>query len=94
MMIRSVQQGRQKQTKSIKGVGASQSYLQSTKQILSQVNNQLPKQVSRIQIDIQKLRTTSGVATKTISRANIKHESKKSRLLKGTKVRRTSRKCK
>jgi hypothetical protein len=93
MMIRSVQQGRQKQTKSIKGVGASQSYLQSTKQILSQVN-QLPKQVSRIQIDIQKLRTTSGVATKTISRANIKHESKKSRLLKGTKVRRTSRKRK
>lgn len=79
MMIRSVQQGKQIQTKSTKAIGISQSYLQSTKQILSQVY-QLQKQVSRIQIDIQKLRTISGVGTKTTSRANVKSKSKKSKL--------------
>jgi outer membrane murein-binding lipoprotein Lpp len=85
MMVQSIQ--KQNQIKSTKGVGASQSSLQSTKQILSQVS-QLQKQVTRIQNDIQRIRTTSGVGTKTTSRANIKPESKKSRSLKSTKVRR------
>jgi hypothetical protein len=61
MMVQSIQ--KQKQTKSTKGPGVSQSPLQLIKQIQSQVN-QLQKQVSRIQIDVQKIRVTAA-ATKS-----------------------------
>jgi hypothetical protein len=61
MMVQSIQ--KQKQTKSTKGAGVSQSPLQLIKQIQSQVN-QLQKQVSRIQIDVQKIRVTAA-ATKS-----------------------------
>jgi hypothetical protein len=92
MMIQSIQQ--QKQTKSTKGAGVSQSPSQSIKQVQSQVS-QLQKQVARIQNDIQRIRTTSRSRTtrakfkKLISSsANIKPRSKKSKSLKSTKVKR------
>jgi hypothetical protein len=93
MMVQSIQ--KQKQTKSIKGAGVSQSPLQSIKQIQSQVS-QLQKQVTRIQKDIQRIKTTSGTGTSTkakfkklaSSSANIKPRSKKSKSFKSTKVKR------
>jgi hypothetical protein len=88
MMIHSIQQEKQKQTKSTKGAGASQSSLQSIKQIQFQVS-QLQKQVTWIQNDIQRIRTTSGIGIKTTSKADINPESKKSRSFKGTRVRRS-----
>jgi hypothetical protein len=88
MMIHSIQQEKQKQTKSTKGAGASQSSLQSIKQIQFQVS-QLQKQVTWIQNDIQRIRTTSGIGIKTASKADINPESKKSRSFKGTRVRRS-----
>jgi hypothetical protein len=94
MMVQSIQ--KQKQTKSTKGPGVSQSPLQSIKQIQSQVS-QLHKQVTRIQKDIQWIRTTSGTGTSTkakfkklaSSSANVKPRSKKSRSLKSNKMRRS-----
>jgi hypothetical protein len=94
MMVQSIQ--KQKQTKSTKGAGVSQSPLQSIKQIQSQVS-QLQKQVTRIQKDIQRIRTTSGTGTSTkakfrklaSSSANVKPRSKKSRSLKSNKMRRS-----
>jgi chromosome segregation ATPase len=94
MVIQSIQ--KQKQTKSTKGAGVSQSPLQSIKQIQSQVS-QLQKQVTRIQKDIQRIRTTSGTGTSTkakfrklaSSSANVKPRSKKSRSLKSNKMRRS-----
>jgi prefoldin subunit 5 len=94
MVIQSIQ--KQKQTKSTKGPGVSQSPLQSIKQIQSQVS-QLQKQVTRIQKDIQRIRTTSGTGTSTkakfrklaSSSANVKPRSKKSRSLKSNKMRRS-----
>jgi hypothetical protein len=93
MMVQSIQ--KQKQAKSTKGPGVSQSPLQSIKQIQSQVS-QLHKQVTRIQKDIQRIRTTSGTGTSTkakfrklaSSSANVKPRSKKSRSLRSTKIRR------
>jgi len=93
MVIQSIQ--KQRQTKSTKGAGVSQSPSQSIKQVQSQVS-QLQKQVARIQNDIQRIRITSGSRTTTrakfkkliSSSANIKPRSKKSRSLKTTKVRR------
>jgi citrate synthase len=93
MMVQSMQ--KQKQTKSTKGPGVSQSPLQSIKQIQSQVS-QLHKQVTRIQKDIQRIRTTSGTGSSTkakfrklaSSSAKVKPRSKKSRSLKSTKIRR------
>jgi hypothetical protein len=93
MVIQSIQ--KQRQTKSTKGAGVSQSPSQSIKQVQSQVS-QLQKQVARIQNDIQRIRITSGPRTTTrakfkkliSSSANIKPRSKKSKLLKSTKVKR------
>ena len=85
MMIHSIQQEKQKQTKSTKGAGASQSSLQSIKQIQFQVS-QLQKQVTWIQNDIQRIGTTSRIGIKTTSKADINPESKKSRSFKGTRV--------
>jgi chromosome segregation ATPase len=93
MVIQSIQ--KQRQTKSTKGAGVSQSPSQSIKQVQSQVS-QLQKQVARIQNDIQRIRITSGSRTTTrakfkkliSSSANIKPRSKKSKLLKSTKVKR------
>ncbi|MGH9925273.1 MAG: hypothetical protein ACRD5B_07820 [Nitrososphaeraceae archaeon] len=95
MMVQSIIQ-KQKQAKSTKGAGVSQSPLQSIKQIQSQVS-QLQKQVTRIQKDIQRIRTTSGTGTSTkakfrklaSSNANVKPRSKKSRSLKSNKMRRS-----
>jgi archaellum component FlaC len=94
IMIQSLQ--KQKQTKSTKGPGVSQSPLQSIKQIQSQVS-QLLKQVTRIQIDIQRMRITSGTGTSTkakfkklaSSSANVKPRSKKSMSFKSNKMRRS-----
>ncbi|MGH9982620.1 MAG: hypothetical protein ACRD8W_01540 [Nitrososphaeraceae archaeon] len=94
MMVQSIIQ-KQKQAKSTKGPGVSQSPLQSIKQIQSQVS-QLQKQVARIQNDIQRIRITSRTGTSTkakfkklaSSTANVKPRSKKSRSLKSTKIRR------
>jgi chromosome segregation ATPase len=93
MVIQSIQ--KQRQTKSTKGAGVSQSPSQSIKQVQSQVS-QLQKQVARIQNDIQRIRITSGSRTTTrakfkkliSSSANIKPRSKESKLLKSTKIRR------
>jgi hypothetical protein len=94
IMVQSIIQ-KQKQTKSTKGPGVSQSPLQSIKQIQSQVS-QLQKQVTRIQKDNQRIKTTSGTGTSTkakfkklaSSSANIKPRSKKSKSFKSTKVKR------
>jgi hypothetical protein len=91
MVIQSIQ--KQKQTKSIMAAGKDKSQLQSMKQIQSQVG-QLQKQVARIQNDIQRIRIISGSTTRAkfrkliSSSANIKPRSKKSKLLKSTKVKR------
>lgn len=102
IMIQSIQ--KQKQAKSTKGAGVSQSPLQSIKQIQSQLS-QLQKQVTRIQKDIQRIRTTSGTGTRTISntrsrtstksksksKSTVKPRSKKSKSLKNIRIRRRSR---
>jgi chromosome segregation ATPase len=93
MVIQSIQ--KQRQTKSTKGAGVSQSPSQSIKQVQSQVS-QLQKQVARIQNDIQRIRITSGSRTTTrakfkkliSSSANVRPRSKKSKSLKSTKVKR------
>jgi hypothetical protein len=95
MVIQSIQKQKQRQTKSTKGAGVSQSPLQSIKQVQSQVS-QLQKQVARIQNDIQRIRITSGSRTTTrakfkkliSSSANVRPRSKKSKSLKSIKVKR------
>jgi hypothetical protein len=91
MMVQSIQ--KQKQAKSTKGAGTSQSPLQSIKQIQSQLS-QLQKQVTRIQKDIQRIRTpsVSGTRTKTKFRrqaSNIKPRFRKNKSLKRTTVKRS-----
>jgi hypothetical protein len=94
-MVQSIQKQKQKQTKSTKGIGVSQSPSQPIKQIKSQIS-QLQKQLARIQNDIQRIRTTVGTGTAKKAKfkklpssgTNIKPRSKKSRSLKSTKVRR------
>ena len=92
LMIQSLQQ--QKQTKSTAGVGIDQIQLKSMKQIKSQIS-QLQKQVSRIQNDIGRIRTASMTRTRAKTKfrkqapstiAAVKSRSKKSKLLKSTKV--------
>jgi SMC interacting uncharacterized protein involved in chromosome segregation len=95
IMIQSMQ--RQNQTKPISGGGADRLQLQSLKEIKSQTN-QLQKQVARIQIDIQRIRTASITRTTTSLKsksrkkgsspvATVKARSKKGRAVKTTKVR-------
>ena len=95
IMIQSLQ--RQKQTKPISGGGADRLQLQSLKEIKSQTNH-LQKQVARIQIDIQRIRTASITRTTTSLKsksrkkgsspvATVKARSKKGRAVKTTKVR-------
>jgi hypothetical protein len=87
MMVQSIQQERQKQTRSTKGVGAraSQSPLQSIKQIRSQIS-QLQKQLTQIQNNIQKIRiaSTSQVRFRKQSSTVMKPKSKKSKSSKAS----------
>lgn len=86
MMAQSIQQERQKQTKSKKGAGASQLSLQSIKQLQAQVS-QLQKQLTRIQNNIQKIRTApaSQVRFRKQSPTAMKSKSKKSKSSKASK---------
>ena len=90
LMIQSLQ--KQKQTKPAEGIGIDRIQFQSIKQIKSQIN-QLQKQVARIQNDIRRIRTASITRTRTKFRkqapsttAAVKSRSKRSKLLKSTKV--------
>ena len=89
MMVQSIKQ-KQKQTKSTKGPGVSQSPLQSIKQIQSQVS-QLQKQMALIQKDIQKIRTAPATKTRfrKLSSTTIKPRSKKSKSLKSDRGKRS-----
>ena len=91
-MIQSLQ--KQKQTKSTAGVGIDQIQFKSIRQIKSQIS-QLQKQVARIQNDIRRIRTVSITRTRTRTKFRkqapstitaIKSRSKRSKLLKSTKV--------
>ena len=100
LMIQSLH--KQKQTKPIISAAISQSQLQSMKQIKSQVN-QLQKQITRIQDNVRRIRTTSttrtrqGTRTKIRMRASagaVKPRSKKSksyRSIRSGKQKRTAR---
>lgn len=90
MIIQSLQ--RQKQTKAITEVGESKSQLQSIKRIQSQFS-QLQKQVTRIQNEIQKIRTAPASKTRfrKLSSTAIKPRSKKSKSSKIIKVKRQRR---
>jgi hypothetical protein len=90
MIIQSLQ--RQKQTKAITEVGESKSQLQSIKRIRSQFS-QLQKQVTRIQNEIQKIRTAPASKTRfrKLSSTTIKPRSKKSKSSKIIKVKRQRR---
>ena len=92
LMIQSLQ--KQKQTKPAEGIGIDRIQFQSIKQIKSQIN-QLQKQVARIQNDIRRIRTASITRTRTRTKfrkqapsttAAVKSRSKRSKLLKSTKV--------
>jgi hypothetical protein len=92
VMIQSFQQ--HKQTKSTAEVGIDQIQFKSIKQIKSQIN-QLQKQVSRIQNDIGRIKTASMTRTRAKTKfrkqapstiAAVKSRSKRSKLLKSTKV--------
>jgi hypothetical protein len=87
MMVQSIQ--KQKQSKSTKGFGASQSSSQSIKQIQSQVS-QLQKQMALIQKDIQKIRTAPATKTRfrKLSSTTIKPRSKKSKSIKSDRGKR------
>ncbi len=91
-MIQSLQ--KQKQTKSTAGVGIDQIQFKSIRQIKSQIS-QLQKKVARIQNDIRRIRTVSITRTRTRTKFRkqapstitaIKSRSKRSKLLKSTKV--------
>ena len=100
LMIQSLH--KQKQTKPIISAAIGQSQLQSMKQIKSQVN-QLQKQITRIQDNVRRIRTTSttrtrqGTRTKIRMRASagaVKPRSKKSksyRSIRSGKQKRTAR---
>jgi archaellum component FlaC len=92
LVIQSLQ--KQKQTKSAAGAGIDQIQFRSIKQIKSQIS-QLQKQVSRIQNDIGRIRTASMTRTRAKTKfrkqapstiAAVKYRSKRSKLLKSTKV--------
>ena len=92
LVIQSLQ--KQKQTKSAAGEGIDQIQFKSIKQIKSQIS-QLQKQVSRIQNDIGRIRTASMTRTRAKTKfrkqapsaiAAVKSRSKRSKLLKNTKV--------
>jgi chromosome segregation ATPase len=88
MVIQSIQ--KQRQTKSTKGAGVSQSPSQSIKQVQSQVS-QLQKQMALIQKDIQKIRTAPATKTRfrKLSSTTIKPRSKKSKSLKSDRGKRS-----
>jgi hypothetical protein len=96
VMIQSLQ--KQRRTKLITGTGGKgQSQLQSIKQIQSQVSL-LQKQVTRIQKDIQMIRTAPVKRTKgkirkpsSTTATNIKPRSKKSKSFKSSKARKSKR---
>ena len=84
LMIQSLQ--KQKQTKPAEGIGIDRIQFQSIKQIKSQIN-QLQKQVARIQNDIRRTRTRTKFRKQAPSTtAAVKSRSKRSKLLKSTKV--------
>jgi hypothetical protein len=92
LVIQSLQ--KQKQTKSAAGVGIDQIQFKSIKQIKSQII-QLQKQISRIQNDIRRIKTASMTRTRARTKfrkqapstiAAVKSRSKRSKLLKSTKV--------